>query len=270
MNQVPVSSIVGMVFTLLVSFGLPITLCVLASKKLHAKFSPLVIGATVFILFVMILESMFHSIVLGATGDTISGNIWLYGLYGGLAAGLFEETGRYLAMRFYMKRTLQKENAVMYGIGHGGIEAILLVGVSYFSNLMVSVLVNAGQLEPMLAGLDEATRETTVSQISALWTLPSYAFWMSGIERISAVFLQILLSYFVYRAVKEHQMKYYGLAVLVHFAVDAGMVILSGILGSGLWQILLLEVVLLAVVAVLAVYTWKQYRAETEGEVHPA
>lgn len=270
MNQVPVSSIVGMVFTLLVSFGLPITLCVLASKKLHAKLSAFVIGATVFVLFVMILESLLHNVVLGVTGDVITGNVWLYGLYGGLAAGLFEETGRYLAMRFYMKRTLQKENAIMYGVGHGGIEAIMLVGISYFSNLMVAVLINGGQLESMLTGLDDATREATVSQLSALWTLPPYTFWMAGLERISAVFLQILLSYFVYRAVKAHQMKYYGLAVLVHFAVDACMVILSGILGDGLWQILVLEVVLLAVVAALTVYTWKQYRAETEGEVHPA
>lgn len=264
MSQVSVLSMVGMVFTLLISFGLPITLVVLARKKLQAKFSPIVIGATVFILFVMMLESMFHSLVLGATGNIITGNVWLYGLYGGLAAGLFEETGRFLAMRFYMKRTLQKENAVMYGIGHGGIEAIMLVGVSYLSNLLVSLLINGGQLESMLTGLDEATKEVTVTQISALWTLPSYAFWMSGIERISAIFLQILLSYMIYRAVKEHQVKYYARAVLLHFAVDAGMVILSGVLGDGFVQTLILEMVLLAIVVVLCVKGWKQYQLEKE------
>lgn len=267
MYQVPVVSMMGMVFTLLVSIGLPIVLCVLAAKRLHAKLSAFVIGAAVFIIFVMMAESLFHSFVLGATGDVITGNIWLYGLYGGLAAGVFEETGRFLAMKFYMKRTLRKENAVMYGIGHGGIESIMLIGINYFSNLMVSVIINTGQLEPMLAGLDDTTREATVSQLSALWTLPSYTFWVSGMERISAILLQIVLSYMVYRAVKEHRMKYYGLAILLHFVVDALLVILSGILGEGLWQLLLLEFVLLAVVVLLAAHMWKQYRTEAgEGE----
>lgn len=267
MYQVSVVSIIGMVFTLLIAIGLPIVLCVLAAKRLHAKLSAFVIGAAVFIIFVMMAESLFHSFVLGATGDTITGNIWLYGLYGGLAAGVFEETGRFLAMKFYMKRTLQKENAVMYGIGHGGIESIMLIGINYFSNLMVSVMINSVGLEALLTNVDEATKEATVAQLSALWTLPSYTFWVSGMERISAILLQIVLSYMVYRAVKEHRMKYYGLAVFLHFAVDALLVILSGILGEGLWQLLLLEIVLLVAVVLLAAHTWKQYRAETgEGE----
>ena len=46
----------------------------------------------------------------------------LYAVYGGLMAALFEETGRYSAMRFLVK-PMDFPNAFMYGAGHGGVEA---------------------------------------------------------------------------------------------------------------------------------------------------
>ena len=52
------------------------------------------VGAAVFVLFVLVLESGMHALVFGISGEGITKNIWIYALYGGLAAGLFEETGR--------------------------------------------------------------------------------------------------------------------------------------------------------------------------------
>ena len=34
---------------------------------------------------------------------------------------VFEETGRLIAMKFWMKKWLDFPNALMYGIGHGGV-----------------------------------------------------------------------------------------------------------------------------------------------------
>ena len=52
----------------------------------------------------MVLERIFHFLVLqSGAGTVIQGNIWLYALYGGLAAGIFEETGRFLAFRFVLR-----------------------------------------------------------------------------------------------------------------------------------------------------------------------
>ena len=53
--------------------------------------------------------------------EALTGNIWFYALYGGIAAGVFEETGRFTAMKFWMKKSLSKESSFMYGVGHGGI-----------------------------------------------------------------------------------------------------------------------------------------------------
>ena len=264
MYHVSTLTILAIIFTMFVSIGGPVFLCFLVVKKFHAKLYPAVIGAATFALFVLVLESLMHKAVLGATGDVITGNIWLYGLYGGLAAGLFEETGRYLAMRFYMKKSLTKENSLMYGVGHGGIEAVMIVGMSYISNLMVALMINRNGLDSLFTGLDDATTAAAIEQLSALWTLPSYQFFFAGVERISAMMLQIALSYLVYRAVKEKRMKFYGIAVGIHFTVDAVTVILSGYLGSSFAGLLVLEGVLLAAVILICMKVSKLYRAEAE------
>jgi uncharacterized membrane protein YhfC len=46
-----------------------------------------------------------------------------------LTAGVFEETARYIAYRFLLKEH-NMENGLIYGVGHGGIESIMLVGVN--------------------------------------------------------------------------------------------------------------------------------------------
>ena len=264
MYHVSTLTILAIIFTMFVSIGGPVFLCFLVVKKFHAKLYPAVIGAAAFVFFVLVLESLMHRAVLGVTGDVITGNIWLYVLYGGLAAGIFEETGRYLAMRLYMKKSLTKENSLMYGVGHGGIEAVMIVGMSYISNLMVALMINLKGLDSLLAGLDAATATATTEQLSALWTIPSYQFFFAGVERISAMMLQIALSYLVYRAVKEKQMKFYGIAVGVHFVVDAITVILSGYLGSSFAGLLVLEGVLLALVILICMKVSMLYRAEPE------
>ena len=84
------------------------------------------------LLFAFILESGAHRIVLSLpAGSVIKGSIWLYALYGGFMAGLFEETGRYLAFSFALKKYRAKNvNALMYGAGHGGFEAVVVVGLT--------------------------------------------------------------------------------------------------------------------------------------------
>ena len=56
-GMVPGASIAGMVFSLVVSFALPIGLFVYAKKKLGAKAAPFLIGCGVFFVMVLMLEA---------------------------------------------------------------------------------------------------------------------------------------------------------------------------------------------------------------------
>ena len=127
-GMVPGASIAGMVFSLVVSFALPIGLFVYAKKKLGAKTAPFFIGCGVFFVMVLMLEAAIHRIVFQLAGEVLTGSVILYAVYGGLMAALFEETGRYIAMRFLVK-PMDFPNAFMYGAGHGGVEAMLLLSL---------------------------------------------------------------------------------------------------------------------------------------------
>lgn len=261
-GTVSMASMIGMVFSFLVSVGLPIALMIIAYKKYKANILHFFIGCAIFVVFALVLESIMHQVVFSATGTLITGNVFLYALYGGLAAALFEETGRFVAMKFFMKKDLNKQNALMYGIGHGGIEAIMLVGMTYISNLLSAVMINSGLLANSMALLDEETQITSFNQIKVLWETPAWHFYMAGVERVAAIVLQIALSVLVYRAVKEKCGRFWLIAFLIHFAVDFITVVLVNGLNLPIW---LFELLLLAAVGLIAWYARKQYLvADTE------
>lgn len=254
-GTVSTASMTGMVFSLILSFGLPLVLLILANRKLKANVTSFVIGCAVFIVFALFLESLLHSFVLNATGTLLTDNLILYGLYGGLAAALFEESGRLIAMKFFMKDSLNKQNSVMYGIGHGGIEAILLVGLTYISNLLSAVMINSGALQTSMELLEEEMQQTSFQQIKVLWEMPSWQFYMAGVERTLAIILHISLSVLVYKAIAGGSRKFWFLAFGIHFAVDFLTVIIAG-LGAPIW---VTELVLLVLVAFTASYAYKVY-----------
>lgn len=267
-GHVGAGTFAGIIFSLCISIALPVVLLIVVHKKTKARMAMAVIGAATFFLFAMVLEQILHAVVLGVGGERITGNIWIYGLYGGLAAGLFEEVGRFVAMRFAMKKQLNLPNALMYGVGHGGIEAILIVGLASVSNLVTSIMINAGTLEASLGALDQATKEATLTQLSALWTTPSYQFFLSGIERIVAVTLHIALSVLVFQAVKLGKKRYWFLAFAIHVGVDFATVIAANYLNLVLVEVML--AVLVAGVVVLTVSlcrkNWDVVGFEVEAE----
>ena len=173
LQPVSIGNVLGMMFSLVVSFGVPIGLFVYLWRKKKASFFSFATGLLVFLVFALFLESMVHSIVFNATGNLITGNVFLYALYGGLMAALFEETGRFLGIKYIMRNQLTKENAFMYGVGHGGIEAMFLLGITSINNLANAMMINDGSMTSVLEGLDQTARETAVQGLSVLWQTPT-------------------------------------------------------------------------------------------------
>ncbi|MCH5274675.1 MAG: YhfC family intramembrane metalloprotease [Lachnospiraceae bacterium] len=260
-GRVSTASIVGMIFTLLVSFGIPIFLMILVRIKTRARISVFFIGCGFFIVFALILEQILHAIVFAVAGHILPSSIILYGLYGGLAAALFEETGRFIAMKFCMKKCLDKNNALMYGVGHGGVEAILLVGLTYVNNLIYSMMINSGGLQQTMSLLEPSMQETLYMQVQVLWQLPAYQFYLGGVERLLAIVLQICLSVFVYKAVKTGRKKFFAGAFLIHFMVDF-LTIETVRLGLPTWAV---ELEVLVITVVIAIFTVKLYKADKES-----
>ena len=230
---------------------------------------PFLAGCSVMLLFAMTLERLMHYVVLvvSPAGAVIQSNVWLLALYGGLMAGLFEETGRFLAFKTVLKKYLGKnENALMYGAGHGGLEAIMVLGMTSINNLTVALMINAGETASLTEALSGEALEQAEGIIQTMITTPSWNFLLGGVERIFAVILQIALSVIVWAAVKQAGKGFlYPAAIGIHFLVDALPVLLSqyGV------PVLVVEAVvglMAAGAAVFARFVWQGLKNQPEEQ----
>ena len=173
-------------------------------------------------------------------------------------AGLFEETGRYLAFSFALKKYRAKNvNALMYGAGHGGFEAIVIAGFTMINNIIWSVMINNGSISSMISSLPGDQLAQAQQSVTLLATLPSYQFLLSGVERLLAIALHIALSVIVWFAVKwDGKIYLYPAAILIHFAVDAAAALLSGLDVN----VILIEIVVAVLTAAAALFARRLWR----------
>ena len=227
-GTVPALSIVFMGISGILAFLIPVGLLLYFRKK-GAEILPFFIGCAVFLIFALILEQILHTIILQSpVGANIQNNILWYAIYGGLAAGLFEETGRLVAFKTIMKRYRDKNvNALMYGAGHGGFEAIAILGLTMINNIVISMMINSGGIIDVLTNMPAEAAETYKMQLGALITSPSWLFLLGIIERVLAIVAHIAFSTIVWFAVKNNKIALFPLAIFLHAILDFVSVVVS-------------------------------------------
>ena len=233
--MVPVSSLILMAVGAVLGIAVPVCLAVWLMRKYRARLSTILIGAGTFIVFALVLESIMHQLVLkGPNGPTIMGNTLLFAVYGGLAAGVFEETGRFLSMKFLLKKEPSTAlPGIAYGIGHGGAEMLIIFGITMISNLVVSALINAGLSGILFAKVPEDAAAQLQAQLNQLQTVGAGTLLIGLWERISALVLHLGLSMLVWVAVRKggKWLWLFPAAVALHAIVDAGVVMLQKSVG---------------------------------------
>lgn len=229
---VPTLSMTGMAVSMLVSLAAAVAAFVFGKKNLGASIASFFVGVGTFTLFAMVLESLLHNLIYPtALGQKIWNNIWLYALYGGAAAALFEETGRIFAAKTFLHRRDDPANAFMYGAGHGGVEAILVGTITQISNLSLSATINAGKAGELLSTLSGAQYDAAVQQLSALCQHESAAFFLAGFERVLAVAFHISVSMILFRGLREKRTGLVVLCYALHFALDAVIALVNSAFG---------------------------------------
>ena len=241
-----ISSILAILFTLAFSIAFPIGLMLYLRRK-GGKWIAFLTGAVTFILFAMILESILHNLLfLTPLWAVLQGNIWLYGLYGGLAAGVFEETGRLLAFKLFLKNEREPVISLSYGIGHGGAETILLVGLTMVNNLVLAAAVSAGG----------TTDPAVLEQAEQLASTPAGMFLWAAFERFGAIILHLSLSVLVFAAVRAPGKKWlFPAAVLIHAVADFIAVVSNTYL-----PVAATEIIVLVFAVMAALFARKVYR----------
>jgi uncharacterized membrane protein YhfC len=174
---------------------------------------------------------------------------WLLAL--SYSAGLFEESGRWLGYRWLFRpeeRTWRP--AVMYGLGHGGLESMVLIaglGALSLAGLLAASSADLSQVPP-------EQREAIAAQLAAVAEQPAWSPLLGAWERLSAIALHVGLSLIVLRAFRRAAWVWLLAAILCHGTVNAVAVGLIQVMGgtANTAGLLLVELVItLMAVAVL-------------------
>lgn len=216
-----------MIVSAVISIGLPILLAIVIVKKFKANAEPIAVGAVVFFVFQVILRIPLLNMLSGAAWyQDLSENFLLISLFIGITAGIFEEVGRFVGYRVLIKRkNYSYKNGIGFGIGHGGAESILLVGLTYINNIIMSVLINNGKFDTVFDG--NFSQDALSLAKSQLINTNAYMFLIGGVERILAIIIQIAFSLIILYAIKYKKYIYILLAILLHTLVDTPVVYMS-------------------------------------------
>lgn len=226
------------IFALFCALILPVCLAVEFCVRRKQSWKPLMLGALTF--------TVFQGFIRLPALSALSGLDWYktlqstqpatYTFFLGATAAFFGESGRWLVMRFLLKKQRGVMDGVAFGIGNGGIEAVVIMG--------------ATALFMLLSG---SVAETDPSLVLA-----------GGFERLFMLAAQIGFSVMVLKAVREKKLLWLLLAFVVHTLLAFAVAYSAGYLGdrSGVWSI---EIVVGLLTAGMVWFTWMEWKREKKA-----
>ena len=200
----------------------------------HEKFTTILVGAATFVLFALILEKTIQNALVfpttmglpdHAASQFINARPILWALVLGLFPGVFEETGRFMAFKTVLRNRRNRETSISYGIGHGGIEVILVLGINYIVYIVYAVMINTGTFQGIIDQVAEQApfQEEAIRALADQLAVFSFADIGTGMfERVFAFLFHVGASILVFYAARDKgRFWLYPLAILLHTALDS-------------------------------------------------
>jgi uncharacterized membrane protein YhfC len=259
-----------LIMSVIASLGaifLPLVLIVIVPRRLHVSYKYVVFGMLVFLIFQIATRIPLVSLAGGLLKDQLQHSISFQYIWIGIlaiTAGLFEEVGRYVGYRWFLKNDPRTWSVgVTFGLGHGSIESILLVGM----NSLISVLLLIVMMQANLNALPSGFAHQLVQESQSIATQPSWFPLLGLWERIWTISVHIALSLVVLRVFQRGQIRWLWIAVGLHAFVDFSTVGLLIVLSSnGIIAASLLVELVVFIFGIVALIFVARTRAHEEGE----
>lgn len=200
---------------------LPFIFGSLARKQLGVGWKYFWFGVLVFLVFQLLtrvpLVIALQATVLAPLLRTFITFTWIWLVILALTAGLFEEVGRYVGYRVFMRREPKTwAKGVLFGLGHEGLESAVLIGGQLILTLIGLVLISAIPVDSLPA----AQRQTVLQQVASINAQPIWLPLLAAWERLWSFPLQVALSVLVLQVFRRQQIRWLYLAILFHALID--------------------------------------------------
>jgi len=199
----------------------PLALAMYVGRRLDVRWRYFWYGVAVFAavqLFTRVPAVLAIQTLIAPQLKASQGLLWGWIFVLALTAALFEEVGRYFGYRIFMgKEEKTWPKGVMYGIGHGGLESIVLVGLLSSVASLVSVLaVQSLDITKLPAEQQTALHD----QFAALAAQPAWLPLLGGYERLCAIAFHVAMSIVVLQAFWRGRLRWLWYAIGLHFLFD--------------------------------------------------
>ena len=249
--HVGAAPLVWMTVGAVIFIAAPVLLALVWKIRKKEPVTTILVGAAAFLLFALILEKPIQNVLAFPTAmglkdhaisRFLSAKPVLLSLIAGLFPGVFEETGRLVAYKTVLRKRRNRETSISYGIGHGGFEVMLLLGITYFQYIVYAIMINTGTFSVVIDQVAAQAPEQLSSVNAIVRLLTGFSFADLGIafvERIFAVLFHIGASILVFYAARDRKRFWlYLLAILLHTGMDfaAGLSIF-GVVELSTWAL---------------------------------
>lgn len=238
-----------MVIGLAIFVIVPVVIALIWKIKKKEPITTILVGAGAFLLFALILEKPIQNVLvfpttMGLPDHALSlffaANPVLLSLVAGLFPGVFEETGRLVAYKTLLKKRTQRETSISYGIGHGGIEVVLILGLNFVNYIIYALMINTGAFGAVVEQVAAQAPEQLAQLDTIVTILTTFSIGTLAInvfERVFAVMFHVGASILVFYACKDKKKFWlYPLAIVLHTAMDSVLALnIFGVISISDW-----------------------------------
>lgn len=267
-DSIPGGLIVAFALSGVFTIIYPVLLGFFFNKRSGASWKFFFLGMGIFIIFQLATRIPLVSIIEGVFGRQLRSTTWLLAawvIFLSFTAGLFEETGRYVGYRWMMARDPKTwKVGVMYGLGHGGIESMVLVGLN---NLVVPITVLAYPLlQPWLPG---EIQGALGQQLGGLIGLPDWLPLLAAWERLWTIPVHVALSVIVLQVFRRGSVRWLWLSITLHTLVNLfviGLVMMIPLRPEQQPILSSLPVFIVGVLAVWVIWHFRESKSTRRGD----
>jgi uncharacterized membrane protein YhfC len=219
------SVLAGFIFSAVAELLLPIIILLVLCLKHKISMKPMFLGAAAFFVSQMCLRIPILQ-VLGTQSwfKSFTLHIIPYFIVLAVTAGLFEESARYVFAGSFLKKQRAFRDALAFGLGHGFCEVILLTGMAQINNIIYTVMINNGTFGAITSALPA---EKSQHLLATMLAVKPEMIYIGVLERVFAVTFHVFATVLIFKALREHKIRYYFLALAAHAVLDFGAVSLS-------------------------------------------